>query len=223
MALIDAMDAYKEEVVGLIKAELKDNLMKAKTDQSEESHKHLGLSNTSTYGVAGPAEEQKEGEDHANQTLFSCGSLAPKLKRGGGCMDHGFSRKKEPWEHSDGCIYLIRELSRSSKASLVPNYLDSLSDLAYVDHFKHAAHMKENLFKSIAVIMQNLKKKFRPFLELFLDPLFRNTKHQNRNCATAAEECLKAMEVQFGENIFKAILEKENPAFYDQFSMIKQH
>ena len=38
------------------------------------------------------------------QEVYSCGSLAPKLRKGG-CMDHGHSRKKEPWEATDGgCI-----------------------------------------------------------------------------------------------------------------------
>ena len=44
--------------------------------------------------------------------MFSCGSLAPKLTRGGGCMDHGFTRDKELWEMSDGTIFLLREISR---------------------------------------------------------------------------------------------------------------
>jgi hypothetical protein len=220
MAIIDAMDAFEDEIVDLIKAELKENLMKAKTDQTAESHKNAGLSNTSTYGVAKPVDNEEE--KHADQQMFSCGSLAPKLKRGGGCMDHGFTRAKEPWEHSDGCIYLLRELSGSKRAALLANYLDSLSELAYVDHFKHSAHMKENLFKSVTKIMQNLKKKFRPFLELFLDALFRNVGNSNRNCAAAAEDCLLAMEKQLGENIFKAVLEKENPGYVDKFMSIKQ-
>lgn len=29
---------------------------------------------------------------HTDKTMFSCGSLAPKLQRGGGCIDHGFAR-----------------------------------------------------------------------------------------------------------------------------------
>ncbi len=29
---------------------------------------------------------------HTDKTMFSCGSLAPKLQRGGSCMDHGFAR-----------------------------------------------------------------------------------------------------------------------------------
>jgi hypothetical protein len=43
--------------------------------------------------------------------MFSCGSLAPKLKRGGGCMDHGFARPKELWELSDGCVFILMEMS----------------------------------------------------------------------------------------------------------------
>jgi len=35
----------------------------------------------------------EEDLDHENKVLYSCGSLAPKLKRGGGCMDHGFHRE----------------------------------------------------------------------------------------------------------------------------------
>jgi hypothetical protein len=79
MALVDAMEAYEDEIVTLIKNELKDNLMKAKTEQNAESTKHAGLSNVSMYGVAAPVEEEK----HSDQQVYSCGSLAPKLKRGG--------------------------------------------------------------------------------------------------------------------------------------------
>jgi hypothetical protein len=43
--------------------------------------------------------------------MFSCGSLGPKLRRGGGCMDHGFTRDKEPWEASDGALYMLREVA----------------------------------------------------------------------------------------------------------------
>lgn len=48
------------------------------------------------------------------QVMFSCGSLAPKLQRGGGCMDHGFTRQREPWEASDGAVYLLRELAQAA-------------------------------------------------------------------------------------------------------------
>ena len=35
--------------------------------------------------------------------MYSCGSLAPKMKRGGGgCMDHQFHKPAQPWEKSEG-------------------------------------------------------------------------------------------------------------------------
>lgn len=81
MALMDVLEVYEDEVVDIIKNEMKTNLMKAKTDQKKESTKHGGLTNTSTFGVVRPIDNEEE--KHADQQLFSCGSLAPKLKRGG--------------------------------------------------------------------------------------------------------------------------------------------
>lgn len=90
---------------------INENLMKAK-EQGNESQKFAGLQNETQFGVAKPQIDsgaghshgaeaggrrvQGDGDDgHSNNQLYSCGSLAPKLKRGGGCMDHGFQRAKE--------------------------------------------------------------------------------------------------------------------------------
>lgn len=50
---------------------------------------------------------------HTDQVMYSCGSLAPKLRRGGGCSDHGFVRPKEGWEMSEGGILVWRALLQS--------------------------------------------------------------------------------------------------------------
>lgn len=77
----------------------------------DASDSNAGLENVTQFGVAKPREEgvhrvvYRFGEEdpmHTNQQMYSCGSLAPKLKRKGGCMDHGFQRPQEPWEMSDG-------------------------------------------------------------------------------------------------------------------------
>ena len=86
----------------------------------------------------------------------------------------------------------MRELSKARNANepkVVAKALDlfvkhsmSLADLGFVDHFKHAASLKENLFKSMREIVTQDgigKKKFRSFVELFLDPAFRNTNHSS--------------------------------------------
>ena len=125
-------------------------------------------------------EEKKKSEDdeHNNGVMFSCGSLAPKLKRGGGCMDHGFTRPKELWEMSDGSVFLLMELSAFPEhQDFVVKNLEHVATLAYIDHFKHAHVLKEALWKNMKQILINLgKKKVRALLEVFLDPLFRAAK-----------------------------------------------
>ena len=43
---------------------------------------------------------QSIGTSHSYQ-MYSCGSLAPKMRRGG-CMDSAFHKPAEPWEKSEG-------------------------------------------------------------------------------------------------------------------------
>jgi len=51
-----------------------------------------------------------------------------------------------------------------------------MSDLGRIDHFKHSAVLKENLFKSLTFILEKLgKRKFRSQVEIFLDVAFRNS------------------------------------------------
>jgi len=137
---------YQDTLMERFTAHIQENIMKAKTDQQNVSKQFSALKEATTFGVAQPFDE-----NHDNKQMYSCGSLAPKLKRGGGCMDHGFARECEPWECSDGCIYLLRELSLTgtNTEEFVIKNLQNLADIAYVDHFKHAQNLKENLFKSL--------------------------------------------------------------------------
>ena len=90
-------------------------------------------------------------------------------------MDHGFTKPKEHWEMSDGAIFLLRECSAvETMHPLVVKNLENLSNLGYIDSFKHSSTLRENLFKSLAsILVQMGKKKFRAYIELFLDPAFR--------------------------------------------------
>jgi hypothetical protein len=52
-----------------------------------------------------------------------------------------------------------------------------MADLGYVDHFRHSHTLKENLFKSLKVMITSKdglgKKVYRPVIETFFDPAFR--------------------------------------------------
>lgn len=94
-------------------------------------------------------------------------------------MDHGFSRAREDWELSDGSVFLLREISQfESLHPFIVKNLENLSNIGYIEHFKHSGTLKENLFKSLTKILKSLgKKQFRGYVELFLDPLFRCAKN----------------------------------------------
>lgn len=57
------------------------------------------------FGVVRRVELPGQGAEfdtaHTDQQMYSCGSLAPKMKRGG-CMDSSFHRAAMPWEKSEG-------------------------------------------------------------------------------------------------------------------------
>ena len=130
IALFDAFDIFGDDIVNTIKSILKDNLMKAKTDQPTESHK------TTEMGGSPSSPSHKKFSIDQMYNFASYGSFGSNLKSEGGPMNYRITRENEPWEYSDGWVYMLRELSRSKKAPLLPNYLESLSELAYIDHFK---------------------------------------------------------------------------------------
>lgn len=91
-AMAKAAKAYGDEMLAFCWAAVDEFLPRA-FDQPSESQKYTGLDNITSFGVAGVRRIRANDLDlHTNQTMFSCGSLAPKLQRGGGCMDHGFKR-----------------------------------------------------------------------------------------------------------------------------------
>jgi len=95
-------------------ASLLRDLLPRALDQPEESARYAGLENTTTFGVAARKARDNDASVHTGQDLFSCGSLTARfstqrLVRSDGCMDHGFSRGRQPWEASDGAVHLLRE------------------------------------------------------------------------------------------------------------------
>lgn len=107
------------------------------------------LSNDTQFGVARHT-HANDVEAHTGNQVFSCGSLAPKLRKGG-CMDHGFSRTKQPWEATDGAIYLLRELAAFKPDAAAP-FMPELADVARVRHFLHFTSLQETVWKQLPAI-----------------------------------------------------------------------
>ncbi|CAD7696000.1 unnamed protein product [Ostreobium quekettii] len=211
IALGKAVQAYGEEALSRLLPVLKERLAKAK-EQPEHSSQFSDLENTTTFGVAG----RRVPDAHVtDQQMFSCGSLAPKLARGGGCMDHGFKREKQPWEASDGAVYLVRELSAvvpSTAAECMP----ALADLSRLGGFMHCAHLHETVWKAVPTIAANMgKRAFKPHLADLLDSMFLSLKADNQLEAVAAGEAIGAVRDMLGPNIFRGRLTDEQCQMLD--------
>eukprot|EP00889_Picochlorum_renovo_P004005 jgi/Picre1/31035/NNA_006392.t1 len=117
VALANAAGAYGDEAITRITQKLDEMLLKAKNQESD-SKSLSKLENVTTFGVAAArAKIANDKDSHTDKTMFSCGSLAPKLKRGADCCgDYGINRPAEPWESSDGsfiwCENLLLSLPR---------------------------------------------------------------------------------------------------------------
>eukprot|EP00934_Nitzschia_sp_Nitz4_P001880 Nitzschia sp. Nitz4//scaffold7_size249615//34946//37261//NITZ4_001144-RA/size249615-processed-gene-0.176-mRNA-1//-1//CDS//3329558343//1880//frame0 len=165
---------------------------------------------------------QNNMEAHTNSQLYSCGSLAPKLsKKAGagriGCSNCDVNRPKQPWEATDGCLYLIRELLEtcSQPDSTVPPLSDDVllplmrqvADVCRVSHFPQSDDLRATLWRQLPSMMQAVGKMRckRLYLEVFMDLLLRNIESRVATAISkhAAVSCAYELGVLVGPNIFR--------------------
>ena len=216
VALGNAIRAYGDEGKQKILPEIHTMILRAK-EQKADSTQFSGLNNVTQFGVAGVKEADDNDAAHTDQTMFSCGSLAPKLARGGGCMDHGFKRPKEMWEESDGAVYFVRELSAiDAQASL--EFLPALTELLGLHHFAHANKLHETVWKVLPVIARHLGKRlFKKYINDWLDPLFRSLQCGHQLEEAAALKAMISFSQFLGEGIFRGRLNERQSHLFDTF------
>lgn len=213
VALTNVAKAYGEEAVSEIFGKVTIGIKSIET-QSANSERYEGLEKgVATYGVI----KQMRDNDydlHSNQQMYSCGSLAPKMNRGG-CMDHCFKRASEPWEVADGCVYLVGEMASYPKAHTnVHSCMKLIAEATRFKHYTHYLHFYETVNKIIPVIAKGLGKRvFKQYVESFFEMIFFSLTCENALTRTAAEECLRDLSQALGPNILKGRVEQYNPSY----------
>ncbi|POM60685.1 hypothetical protein PHPALM_30440 [Phytophthora palmivora] len=143
---------------------------------------------------------------HLSKQAFSCCSLEPKL------FERHEHRDKDPWEHADGAIYMVRELC-SVAPDVAVKYLPQVADIAILRHFPQTATLQETIWKQLPQMCEALGKKvFKRYLELFFDPLVFTLQGSNRLAKFAARDCVAQISKQIGPSIFLGRLDA-NPAW----------
>ncbi|QQP32316.1 Putative LOC100889564 [Caligus rogercresseyi] len=170
-------------------------------------------SELSSFGVAEKKIRDNDYDLHENQVMYSCGSLAPKMSRGGGCSD-------EPWERADGCIHLLAELSSICPQETVP-LLPGIAEASRHRHYANHFVFIESILRRLFEIAQNItKKRFKPLLEDFLEPIFYALKSDNLLASSSAEACICDLSHFLGANIFKGRVEQFNPSYLESLARL---
>ena len=239
-AVVEAYgDAAFEAVYGKF-----DELLARALVQEPASTKNAGLTNATLFGVAAPVvpteivtcapigaggsvrrTQYAFGADdplHENQQVYSCGSLAPKLKkkkkkRAPGCMDCEYARPPEPWEGSDGAVYLMREMATSRPAEMADK-LPVLISIAQVRTYAHHHSLLQTVWKQLPTIAERVgKKAFKAHFEGFIEPLHYSLVADNHLGASLARDCVGALAKLLGPSILKGRIEIAAPDLLPAF------
>ncbi|GBM98395.1 hypothetical protein AVEN_53774-1 [Araneus ventricosus] len=213
-ALANVVKAYGVEAYLTIKPQVLEGLKGVK-DQPSESEKYSALDKgPATFGVVKRLRDN-DMELHTNQQMYSCGSLAPKMGRGGGCSDHKFRKPSEPWELADGCVHLVAELSQINElTSHICEIIPLLHEAASFKHYTHHVCLLESLCKQLPNLCKGIgKRHFKQFLEMFLEDIFYSLTCENILTSSAASQCLTLLSNMLGPNILRARIENLNPGY----------
>ncbi|XP_078673655.1 uncharacterized protein LOC144912352 [Branchiostoma floridae x Branchiostoma belcheri] len=223
VALANVARAYGAESLQFLLQKVQEGL-EGIEKQPASTEKYSGLDKgPATYGVVKKLRDN-DMDLHTNQTMYSCGSLAPKMGRGrsGGCMDHQFRKPAEPWELTEGCVHLLAELSQIPAAvKQVAELLPLVAQAAAKHHYPQHQVLLETVCKQLPVIGRGVSKQlFKRKLEDFLDPIFYSLSSDNQLTHSAAAECLQQLSHFLGPNILRGRVEMHNPNYLDQLDKI---
>ena len=219
LALASVVQAYGQTSLEVITAKIKDGLDGVEK-QPASSEKYTGLDKgPATYGVVKKLRDN-DMELHTDRQMYSCGSLAPKMGRGGGCMDHKFRKPPEPWELTDGCIHLTAELSNNPDLStVVAQLLPGVAKAVSFQHYPQHVVLLETLCRQLPHIAKGIgKRNFKTHLESFFDPIFYSMTCDNALTSSAASQCMNQLASFLGPNILRGRVEQYNPGYLDQLN-----
>lgn len=216
IAIANSVKAFGKEALKKVEDKIREGLKNIK-NQAVESEKYGSFhAGPAEFGVAKKIRDN-DITLHENQTMYSCGSLAPKMNRGGsgGCTDAKFRKKSEPWELADGCVHAVAELAKVKEYHVdVSNMLPLVSDACHHKHYVMHLNFFSTVCGRLAEIGASIEKKyFKPHLEDFFDVIFYSLESESGLTASAAEECLISLSKLLGPNILRGRVENYNPGF----------
>eukprot|EP00871_Galdieria_phlegrea_P001976 jgi/Galph1/277/GphlegSOOS_G5118.1 len=111
------------------------------------------------FGVSHKLAHDNDIDIHREQTMYSCGSLAPKLKKGGCLSSYHVDWQKEPWQESDGALRLWRQLMLKQPqkfSELFPIWIQMLEHM----NFAKAPYLLETFCSVLSDTVELLERTY---------------------------------------------------------------
>jgi len=221
MALASVVSAHPDAALPVCLAKIQSGWHDVPQQEAKEEKNATYEKNPGTYGVVKRVRDDgvNGGDDaHSNQVMYSCGSLAPKMGRGGtrtgGCMDHQFTRPSELWEVGDGCLHLAAEIVLASKKGSVeipPLFPHLLTALKHRDYPQHVV-FHETFCRRLPDFARGLGKQlFKRHLESFFPALFYSLDSDTALTSAAANKAILDLAGFLGPGILKGRVEMFDP------------
>lgn len=201
IALGNAVRAYGQEALDRVIKVAEDYLVLAKKQPAMSQHEY--------------DEIVKAGKKHLRKQAFGCCDLELES------FERHEHHDREPWEHTDGAIYLVRELCYVAPDVAV-RFLPMVADVAILRHFPQTAVLQETVWKQVPLMCTALGKKvFKRYLEVFFDPLVFTLQGSQRLASFAARDCVARLSKEVGPSIFLGRLQA-NPAWLEALGPLVQ-
>lgn len=163
--------------------------------------------------VASVRSEREDRARFTNQPMFSCDGpnlTTSVVRRAGGCgEDAGPSRPAEPWETSDGALYLLRETAIAT-ADAAAQFLPLYAELACADGFTQAHKLRETAWRIMRPVAEAVgKRAFKQddIFEQVVRGLARSVTCGAKGCESAAAACVEWLRAWLGEGVWRGRVE----------------
>ncbi|XP_043236112.1 uncharacterized protein LOC122388790 isoform X2 [Amphibalanus amphitrite] len=209
-ALANAVRAYGEQALTLVMNRVREDLTALK-DEPEPSGP------AAAPGGYAERKQQRDNDEqlHTNQTMYSCGSLAPKMAAGGCSACHRFRRPVELWEAADGSARLLAELAAAPGCGgAVSDTVPLLAAAAGRRHYSHHLQLLETVCRALPPLATGIGKRcFKTHLHLLLDTIMYSLTCESQLAAEAGRCCVQQLSGLLGPNIFRGRVENHNPSY----------
>lgn len=162
---------------------------------------------------------------HTDQKMIDCcsaGAAEDDADHHHHDHDEDHDHHLERWEMSDGCLYVVRELSSVHPAEATA-LLGAMAKAAGPKHYMRHTNLLQTLWKVLPIICKNVgKKAFKNHLEPFFDAMRYSLTRTTPGTTTKAEAvaCISQLAVLIGPMIFSGRLQQYDPSYFEEMSAL---